>query len=67
MKAKNLFTINSSPAPKDWEEIPEIKSQYPTQKNVKKSLYKLDGLNICYWMVCNNGIWNPASDFFYVR
>lgn len=67
MKVKNLYHINSSPAPKEWKEIPEIKKQYPTQRNVEISLQKLDGLNICYWMIGKGGIWNPASEFFYVR
>lgn len=64
MKAKNLHHISSSPAPNEWKEIPEIKKQHPTQRNVEISLQKLYGLNICYWMVGRGGIWNPASDFF---
>lgn len=67
MKVTNLHQISSKPAPAEWRQIPEIKAQYPTQRNVEKSLQKLSGMNICVWMVGWGGVWKPASDFFHVR
>jgi hypothetical protein len=67
MKAKNLFDFSSSPAPKEWREIPEIKAQYPKECNCEKSLQKIKGLNICIWMISYGGIWKPSSDFFYIK
>lgn len=67
MKATNLHNISSSPAPKEWRDIPEIKAQYPKQTNVEKSLQRLKGMNVCLWMTSTGGVWKPASDFFHVR
>ena len=68
MYCKNLYHISSSPAPDEWRKIPEIKDKYPKGFGFEKSLQKIDGLNICYWMICkDDGIWKPASDFFHVK
>jgi hypothetical protein len=67
MKARNLHNITSEPAPRECRELPEIKAQYPTQRNVEKSLQKLVGMNICIWMIGYGGVWKPASDFFHVK
>lgn len=66
MKAKNLHEITSESAPREWRQIPEINAQYPKHRNVEKSLQKLQGMNICVWMIGYGGVWKPASDFFYV-
>jgi hypothetical protein len=67
MKTKNLHHFDSEQAPKEWRDLLEIKAAKPTQRNVEISLQKLDGLNICIWMVSNGGMWKPASDFFHVK
>lgn len=67
MKAKNLHHFSSSPAPAEWREIPEIKAQYPKERNCEKSLQKIDKMNICLWMIGYGGVWKPASDFFHVK
>jgi hypothetical protein len=68
MKAKNLEEFNSSPAPKEWKEIEEIKMGKPKYIIGEISLQKLDGLNICYWTISKyGGYWDRESDYFYVR
>lgn len=67
MKATSLHQFSSGRAPDEWRQIHEIKAQYPKQRNVEVSLQKLDGMNICVWMVGWGGVWEPASDFFHVR
>ena len=65
MKATNLKDFNSSPAPKAWEEMPNIKAQRP--KSLNCALQKLSGLNLCVWMVSDGVYWKVASDYFHVR
>jgi hypothetical protein len=67
IKAINLEMMDSSPAPKEWKEIPEIKAAYPKIKKCEISLQKLDGLPICQYHIRTSVFWNPVGDFFYVE
>lgn len=67
MRAKNLKNLGSSPAPKEWAEIQEIKEQRPKKLGVEISLQKLDGHNICVWMIGWGGQWTKSSDYFFIR
>ena len=64
MKAKNIYHFSSSPAPKEWEEMPEIKKQRPSPIGHEVSLQRLDGTNICMWYIRARVFWKPASDPF---
>lgn len=67
MKAINLHHTNSSPAPLEWADISEIKEHKPRLLGCEISLQKVDGHNICVWMIGLGGVWTPASDLFYVK
>ena len=67
MKVKNLAHFGSSPAPKEWEKLPDIAEQRPKSLLAECSLQKLDGLNLCVWMVRSGVYWTPGSDYFHVR
>lgn len=66
---------NSSPAPKEWAEIPEIKKVRPIGDSDNVSLQQLEdapelkGRSVCQWWVVNRqGIgWVPASPCFEVK
>lgn len=70
MKAVKVDQCDSSRAPKEWEEIPEIKAARPNaRKNgfVEISLQRLDypkSVNLVQWSGAKNGFWYPASDVF---
>ena len=66
MKAKTLSGCGSSPAPKSWTEIPEIAAARPARFGVEISLQKIDGLNICVWMIGWGGEWQVFSEYFRV-
>ena len=67
MKAKRVFDLSSSLAPTEWKKIPEIAKAHPKKTNVEVQLYKVDKLNICYWMTGWGGVWTLASEYFYVE
>lgn len=67
MKATNLNHICSEPAPKEWHNITDIKKAKPSEKKCEISLQKLQGLNVCIWMIRKSVYWVPASDFFYIE
>ena len=65
--AENIYHISSSPAPKEWEEIPEIKKKRPSPIGQEVSLQRLDNTNICIWYTRKFVSWNPASDPFVIE
>lgn len=67
MKAKNLYHLGDSRAPKEWEEIDIIKKARPAPSGQEVSLQRLDGTNICLWYTRTQVFWNPKSDFFLVE
>lgn len=68
MKVINLMSSNSSPAPKEWKDLPEVKTQRPSPNGQESSLQRIDGTNICAWFSnSGNGLWTPNSDFFIVK
>ncbi len=48
MKAVNIYKISGSPAPKDWEKLPDIVEQKP-KFPCELSLSLLEGTNIVIW------------------
>lgn len=73
MKAHKVGTVeSSSPAPKEYMEIPEIKNARPPAAGkgafIETSLQKLDGypesVVLVRWMGAKDGFWYPASDVF---
>lgn len=72
MKATPVGSSNSSPAPKEYYDIPEIKKARPPVAGkgafIETSLQKLDGypksVVLVQWMGAKNGFWYPASDVF---
>lgn len=70
MKATPVDEVGSSPAPKAWSYIPEIKAAKPDMKKnqfVEISLQRLDypkSVNLVQWMGAKNGFWWPASEIF---
>ena len=67
MKAIDLYHIGSSKAPDGWDEIPEVSATKPRIRNTLISLQKLDGMNVCIWMISNgDGVWEPVGSFFKV-
>jgi len=67
MKVINLMNSNSSPAPKEWNDLPEVKAQRPLSLGQENSLQRVDGTNICAWFSNQGGAWFPNSDFFLVK
>ncbi len=66
MKAKNIYQLGSSPAPKAWEGLEGIKEAMPQPIGHEVSLQRLDGTNICIWYTRTQVYWNPASEPFIV-
>jgi len=72
MRAVPVDQFNSSPAPKEYWNIPEIKKERPPIAGkgafVETSLQKLDGypksVILVQWMGAKNGFWYPASGVF---
>lgn len=72
MKAIPVGNCNSSPAPKEYYDIPEIKKARPPASGkgafIETSLQMLDGypksVVLVQWMGAKNGFWYPASDVF---
>jgi hypothetical protein len=72
MKAILVGDSNSSPAPNEYEDIPEVKKCKPEVCGktgyVEVSLQKLDdypkSVILVQWMGAKNGFWYPASDIF---
>jgi hypothetical protein len=72
LKVRNLKEIGSSPAPKEWKDITEIKELKPKidiRKHSDMDLFELQGLSvrICVWMVKIGIYWHYASDFILVE
>lgn len=70
LKAENLNYMDSHPAPKAWEEIPEIKKAKPSppfKDDDLVSLQRLDGTNICIWMTKVTHLWQSHGAFFHVK
>ena len=67
MKAINISKPDSSsPAPKEWRDIPEIKAQRP-KGFAEDSLNRIPNTNCCVWMANKGGgRWYPESDVFLV-
>jgi hypothetical protein len=72
MKVLLVDQCNSSPAPKEYYELPEIKESRPKVGGktgyVETSLQQLDGFPksviLVQWMGAKNGLWYPASEVF---
>jgi hypothetical protein len=72
MKAIPVDQCNSSPAPKEYYDIPEIKKARPPVAGkgafIETNLQKLDGypksVVLVQWMGAKNGFWYPASGVF---
>lgn len=64
--AQNIFKIGSHPAPKEYEDIIEIKESRPKGVGFESSLQELDGTNICMWYKRSSVYWTPASEPFIV-
>ena len=64
--AKPLSHYTTSPAPEEWKYIKKIRDARP-QIRCEMSLQKIDGTNICVWMVNDNCHWYPYGDYFYVH
>jgi hypothetical protein len=72
MKAILVDHCNSTPAPKEYLEIPEIKKARPPVAGkgayIETSLQKLDGypksVVLVQWMGAKNGMWYAASPVF---
>jgi hypothetical protein len=66
-KAISITNCDSSPAPKEYWDIPEIKKARP-QAAVETSLQQLSGypnsVVLVQWMGAKNGFWYPASEVF---
>ena len=59
--------MDSSPAPKEWEDIFTIAAARPKGDADYVSLQALDlAPDICLWMVKRGHEWWPASEFFKV-
>ena len=67
MIAEIVYHISSGPAPKEWEEIKEIKFARPSPIGHEVSLQRFDGTNLCSWYTRSRVTWNPASDIFLVK
>ena len=69
LKAENLHHMDSARAPKEWEQIPEIKNAKPGAPHNDESLVslqRLDGTNICIWMTKGTHLWQSHGAFFHV-
>lgn len=73
MKATPAGNFSSRPAPKEWADIPELKSCRPKvggkERYVEVSLQQLDypkSVVMVQWMGAKNGLWYPASEVFRV-
>lgn len=66
MKAINIYTEGSGPAPKAWEEIPIIKESRPSPIGQEVSLQRVSDTNIAIWYTRRGIFWRPASDPFLV-
>lgn len=67
LHAQGLSTMDSGPAPSEWETINVIAAARPKGHADYVSLQRLDPAhNICIWMVKRTHEWFPASDFFKV-
>lgn len=70
MKAVIFDHCNSSPAPKEWWDIPEIKAARPGPLGwAEISLQRLDypkNINLVHWSGAKNGRWYKISETFRV-
>lgn len=71
MKAIPVDQFSSSPAPKEYYDIPEImfaRAAIGKGAFIETSLQKLDGypksVILVQWMGAKNGLWYPASGVF---
>jgi hypothetical protein len=68
MKARNIEHCNTSPTPKEWRQIPEIKAACPKVKNREIYLSRLDGLPksviLVQWHTGYGGAWTPNGPIF---
>jgi len=68
-KVIKLQNESSDPAPREWITIKEIQESHPKIKDADISLQRIDGTNICCWMVRKrmSAFWNISSDLFLVK
>jgi hypothetical protein len=64
VKARNIYEISSSPAPKEWQLLPEVIKQRPQKITMEVSLSRLDGTNIAIWYyrTLKDVYWRPYGD-----
>ena len=66
MKGINLYKTGNSPAPKEWEEIPEVKAQRPGLIGQEVSLQRVDGTNVAHWHIRSSVFWKPYGDPIFI-
>jgi len=63
----NIYRTSSAPAPKEWEDIPEVKEQRPHPSNkCEVSLQRIDGTNVCLWHTRKHIFWNPYGEAIFI-
>lgn len=72
MTAQDILTFNSSGAPQEWKNIPEIAAAKPKKTGgiVDISLQRIDidGVDLCVWEVQGrNCFWTPVGPVFIVK
>ena len=68
IKALNIYQISSSPAPKEWQLLPEVAKQKPKSQAMETSLSRLDGTNIVIWYyrTLASVYWKPYGDLIII-
>lgn len=67
LHAQSLESMDSHPAPSDWEKIGNMAASRPKGDDDNVSLQELDGASgVCLWMVKRGHTWHPASGFYKV-
>lgn len=67
MKVINFANTTSSPAPKEWEELPEIEEWKLDSSHGETSLQIYTGTNVCQWHYRLDVYWHPYGPIFCVE